>query len=243
MNPDLEKLIRLQRTENDIHAVESSLEEIPRQKASLDAELAEASQRLAEAREALATSQKNRRRQEGDLQDLENRRSKYKSQLMEVKTNKEYSAMLHEIEAVEREIRVLEDKILAELEEADELAAKLSNAERHLRATEERVHAACEGLDAEAAALERKREALVLERDTIAGALTEDLLSLFQRVARLRGGVAVALAREESCQVCHMRLRPQMFMDVKRNDAIHQCPSCSRILYFVPPIPVVVPEP
>ncbi|MBN2370226.1 MAG: hypothetical protein JXO72_07040 [Vicinamibacteria bacterium] len=243
MNPDLEKLIRLQQTENDIRAVEASLAEIPRQKASIDAELTEGGRRVAQEREALADSQKNRRRREGELQDLENRRSRYKGQLMEVKTNKEYSAMLHEIEAVEREVRGLEDLILADLEAADDLTASLSHMERLFHETEERARSAHDRLDVEAAALEKKRGALTVERDAIAGSLNADLLTLFQRVAHVRGGVAMAPAQEESCQVCHMRLRPQMFVDVKRNDAIRQCPSCSRILYFAPPVPVVVPEP
>jgi predicted nucleic acid-binding Zn-ribbon protein len=144
---------------------------------------------------------------------------------------------------VEREIRGLEDQILADLERADDLATEVSQMERLYRETEERSQAAHARLDAEAAALEREKKALLGEREAIASALAADLLSLFQRVARLRGGIAVAPAREESCQVCHMRLRPQMFVDVKRNDAIHQCPSCSRILYFTPPTPVVAPEP
>ena len=53
--------------------------------------------------------------------------------------------------------------------------------------------------------------------------------------------VAVAEAKDDTCQLCHVKLRPQMFVDVKLNDQLIQCPSCSRILYFEPEPPVVVP--
>src|SRR5207245_9226933 len=111
MNPDLERLIRLQRAETDLRRVEAELAEAPRHRAELDAALAAERARLEAARQELAGGQKSRRHHEADLQDLEAKRSRLKGQLMEVKTNKEYTAMLHEIEAVERDIRAREDQI------------------------------------------------------------------------------------------------------------------------------------
>ena len=60
------------------------------------------------------------------------------------------------------------------------------------------------------------------------------MLSIFELVSRRRNGVAVAEARDGICTICHVRLRPQVFNNVRRNDAIIQCDSCNRILYFVP---------
>jgi predicted nucleic acid-binding Zn-ribbon protein len=61
-------------------------------------------------------------------------------------------------------------------------------------------------------------------------------------VARLRG-VAVAEARDGMCQLCRVKLRPQMFVDLKRNEGIIQCPSCSRILFYEAPAPAATPGP
>jgi predicted nucleic acid-binding Zn-ribbon protein len=243
MLPELDKLIRLQQTENKIRSLEDSLQEIPGRLTAIEQALAVEQRLLQEANDNLVASQKSRRHQEGELQDLESRRSKYKTQLMEVKTNKEYSAMLHEIENVERDIRSLEDSILVELEAADDLTQRVVDEDRRFREIEERARLDRAALDQEAAALKDDKTALIHERDGIAATLGEELLSLFRRVAQHRNGVAVAEARDESCQVCHMRLRPQMFVDVKRNDAIIQCPSCSRILYFEPAAPAVLLEP
>jgi predicted nucleic acid-binding Zn-ribbon protein len=95
-------------------------------------------------------------------------------------------------------------------------------------------------LDDRAASLTRERERYASERDAVAATLSEEALTLFQRVAKLRGA-AVAEARDAMCQLCHMVLRPQMFVDLKRNEEIVQCPNCSRILYYAAPVPVASP--
>jgi predicted nucleic acid-binding Zn-ribbon protein len=236
MNPDLAKLIELQAAENQIRQVDLALQELPRQRAETDARLVEEREKLAAERERLASAQKSRRQNEAALQDLETRRSKYKNQLMEVKTNKEYQAMLHEIEGVEREIRGVEDRILESMEAAETLTAEIAGEEKVFAEAEARHKEAVRDLDQQTRRLDQERTRLVGERDGVAAGLPEELLARFQRVARLRG-VAVAEARDEMCLQCRVVLRPQMFVDLKRNDQIMECPSCSRILHFVPQTP------
>src|SRR5262245_44252294 len=227
MIPALDNLVRLQRAESDLRRAETDLQEVPRLKDELAARLAEERARLDAAREALANSQKGRRQFEGELQELESKRSKYKGQLMDVKTNKEYSAMLHEIEGVEREIRGREDRILEEMERAEALSAEVKAEEAEFKLLETRHQVDARQLEERAQTLTREREGRAVERDAAAATLSEDVLSLFQRVARLRG-MAVAEARDGMCQLCHVMLRPQMYMDLKRNESIVQCPACSR---------------
>src|SRR5262245_44037897 len=147
MIPALDNLVRLQRAESDLRRAETDLQEVPRLKDELAARLAEERARLDAAREALANSQKGRRQFEGELQELESKRSKYKGQLMDVKTNKEYTAMLHEIEGVERDIRAREDQVLAEMEKAESLTAEVKKEEAAFKAREERHRSDIRSLD------------------------------------------------------------------------------------------------
>jgi len=241
MDPDLEKLIRLQRAETDLHRVGAERAEIPKSRSALEDRLTQDKARLEGARAALEASQKRRRQHEGGLQDLETKRSKYKGQLMEVKTNKEYTAVLHEIENVEREIRALEDQTLLEMERAESLAADLKREEGNFKTAEEQGRAERGTLEASARRLEEEFRRLEGERDAVAATIPDDALALFQRVARLRG-VAVAEAGDGMCRLCHVRLRLQMYADLKKNEGIVQCPACSRILYYPPPVPAVSPE-
>jgi predicted nucleic acid-binding Zn-ribbon protein len=242
MNPRLERLIHLQRADSELKRTQEALAEVPRRKAELEAELAADRAHLDAARASLDESVKARRRHEGSLQDLEGKRSRYKGQLMEVKTNKEYTAMLHEIEAVEREIRGIEDQVLAEMEKAETLAASVKSEEVAFKSREERHRGDVRALDERAKALEADAARLTAERDDVAKGLDEDILELFGRISKLRGS-AMAEARDGMCQVCRVKLRLQFYSDLKRNEEIVQCPACNRILYYEPPVPVTVPEP
>ena len=243
MNPDLERLIRLQRAETDLRRVEAELAEVPRRRADLDAALGAEKARLESSRHELAGGQKARRQHEGELQDLEAKRSRLKGQLMDVKTNKEYTAMLHEIEAVERDIRAREDQILSEMERGESLAGEVKREEEAYRQAEEQHRAEGRALDERARALGEQAGRLGAERDAVAATVPTGVLELFHRVARLRGGVAVAQAQDGMCQVCHVKLRLQMYADLKRNEEIVQCPACNRILYYEPAPPAISPEP
>jgi predicted nucleic acid-binding Zn-ribbon protein len=240
MNPDLERIVRLQDADDALRAAETELEAVPRERAALDARLDEERRRLDTARQELDGCQSQRRKHEGELQDLEEKRSKYKSQLMEVKTNKEYTAMLHEIEAVERQISDIEDRILEALEGAEGLAETVKREESAFAEVEAVHRSEGEVLDRRQHEAEERAARLRKERDEAAAKLSEAHRELYQRVAKLRGA-AVTAASDGMCQGCHVKLRPQMFVDVRQNQKIVQCPSCSRVLYYEPPPPVEVP--
>lgn len=238
MHADLEKLIQLQHAESELRQVENELAEVPKHKEESDRRLKEERSRLDAAKESLAASQKARRQLESELQDLESKRSKYKGQLMDVKTNKEYTAMLHEIESVEREVRGREDLILVEMEKAESLGAEVKREEAAFKGIEEAFRAETKVLDEKAAVLQRKTAALAADRDAVAATVSASALELFHRIAKKRGS-AVAEVKDATCQLCHLKLRLQMFVELRHNEAIVQCPSCSRILYYEPaPTPV-----
>jgi predicted nucleic acid-binding Zn-ribbon protein len=95
---------------------------------------------------------------------------------------------------------------------------------------------------AESAELKATLERVAAERSEVVGSLTPQVLSTFELVSSRRNGIAVAEARDGICTICHVRLRPQVFNTVRRNEQIIQCDSCNRVLYFVP-ISAAVPTP
>lgn len=235
MLADLELLIHLQHLENAEDEARRTLEELPARQAALDERLAEAEARLNDAKQRLATSQTARRELEKELASVQGRLSKYKDQLMEVKTNKEYQAMQNEIATAEREVRTREDRILEHMEEAENLTRDIRDAESAFK--QERTGVADERraleelntrLDGEIARLGTEREAL---RPRVGG----DALRLFDHIARQRRGIAIVEARDGHCSVCHVRLRPQVFNEIRRNEKLIQCDSCMRLLYYAPP--------
>jgi predicted nucleic acid-binding Zn-ribbon protein len=240
MNADLEKLLSLHHIEMEIKRLDAESAEIPRLRDALEARVAGDRARLDAAREALETSQKVRRENETAVQDLEGKRSKYKGQLMEVKTNKEYTAMLHEIETVEREIRSREDLVLEEMERAESLTAEVEREQAAFGGVEEEARRESAELDARGARVADELERMRAEREKVAGTIPETPLGLYERVARLRG-TGMAEAREGVCQACHVKMRPQPWVELRQNEQLFQCEACSRILYYDPPPTVVEP--
>jgi predicted nucleic acid-binding Zn-ribbon protein len=242
MNPDLEKLVRLHRVDSELKLVESGLAAVPRLRQQIDDRLARDRAHLEAAKAALEGSQKARKQNEASVQDLETKRSKYKGQLMEVKTNREYTAVLHEIEGVERDIKAREDVILGEMEKAEALALDVKREEADFKAVEADAKKEKADIDARAATLAAETQRLAKERDEVAASVPEELLALYRRVAKQRG-TGVAEARDGMCQSCHVRMRIQIWVEVRKNDQIFQCESCSRVVFYEPPPPTVADLP
>ena len=242
MNAELEKLVRLHHAETELKRIESELAEVPRLLKDIEERLERDRSRLDGAKAALVASQKARKEHEGAVADLKGKLSKYKGQLMEVKTNKEYTAVLHEIEGVERDIRARDDLTFAEMEKEEVLAQDVKREEGEFKAVA--VDAAKEkaDLDARATALAAEASRQQAERDVVAASIPEDALDLYGRVAKQRGSGA-AEARDGVCQACHVRMRLQIWVEVKKNEQLLQCESCSRVLYYEPPPPTVSVEP
>lgn len=236
MHPDLEALLDLHRADVELARVGAELAELPKRKRAIEERIVAERSALDAAKARLEEIAKDRRRLEGEVQDLEARRSKYKGQLGEVKTNKEYTALLHEIESVEAQIRSREDTILDEMEKVEGGQASVKREESAFKEVEGERRKELRELDGRIADLEAERRKIAEARDTRASTVKADLLTEYQRIAKARGS-ALAEAKDGGCGACHVKLRAQVFLDAKRNDSIIACASCSRILYFDAPPP------
>jgi len=234
VNPDLERLIALQRLDTAADAARKKLADEPEREKAIDARLEGAKQRVASAKERLTENQHARRAIDKEVAVHQGRLSKFREQAMAVKTNQEYHAIQHEIAHALAEIKKHEDAMLERMLEADDLTAAVKKAETDLAAEQKAVDADRKAMKAEHGELQRSLEKMVEERAAIVGALDKQLLLVFDQVAKKRHGVAVAEAKNGICTICHVRLRPQVFNTVRRNESIVQCDSCQRVLYFVP---------
>ncbi|MDR1988902.1 MAG: C4-type zinc ribbon domain-containing protein [Acidobacteriaceae bacterium] len=234
MDADLERLIALQKLDSERHEAERRLAEEPDKITAIDATLESAKQVVADAKERLAENQNVRRAVEKDVAMHQGRLSKFREQAMAVKTNQEYHAIQHEIAFAQTEIKTLEDKLLEQMMSGDELATGVKAAEVALATAQKTAQSNKQALTAEHATLAASVESLNSQRATLVAAITPSTLAIFEMVAKRRHGVATAEAKDGICTICHVRLRPQVFNSVLRNNQILQCDSCQRILYFVP---------
>jgi hypothetical protein len=231
MNADLKKLIRLQEVDSAITEYQAKTDAFPARSRTLDEQLALALAGVDRVKEAIKASQAKRKEHETRVTDLEAKVSKYRDQLMSVRTNEEYKAMTREIEFGQEKITREEDEVLAIMEQAEELSEKLKAAEVVLADDQQMVVAERSRLAELNAKDAETLEAYRKERQELVEGITEEVLARYERVRKARGGVAIARASDEACVVCNVRMRPQRFQEVRRNDAIISCDSCGRFLY------------
>ena len=235
MHADIERLIALQQIDLSTRDAEQKLGAEAARVKALDGRLALAVAKVAAAKERIGQNGTTRRDIEKDITLHEGRLSKFREQGMKVKTNQEYHAIQHEIAFAQNEIKVHEDRMLERMMELDELNAALKTADTELASTLQSVESEKASIVTEHDVLRDLVEALTAERAGVVSSLSAEALTIFERVSGRRNGIAMSEARDGVCTLCHVRLRPQVFNTVRRNDAILQCDHCNRILYFVPP--------
>jgi predicted nucleic acid-binding Zn-ribbon protein len=169
-----------------------------------------------------------------DIQSLQQRISKYRDQSLDVKTNEQYKALMHEVSFAEQEIRIIEDKILEGMLDVEENEKKLKSAEAELKAETAEIEKEKSQARERTAEDEKRLAELNAQRNQLRGAIAGDVLRHYDRVLKLRR-TALAEARDHKCSACQVVLRPQVYNDVRTNEQVIICDSCQRILYYLPP--------
>jgi predicted nucleic acid-binding Zn-ribbon protein len=231
VNPDLRNLINLQDIDQKIINFRKQISEIPDKTRAYQAEF----QQLTKAHnEKVALSQelaKQRRAREADVEMMRTKLARLKGQLMTVKTNKEYTAMLHEIQAADDHIRAAEDGILDIMERMEAMESKLAQEDKELKAKEAELREQITKSEMAVPALEADVSGLCEQKIALESCIGAELLGRYRRIAEARKGIALAEAKDELCSACHVRIRPQVLADLLRTEEIHMCDSCSRILF------------
>jgi predicted nucleic acid-binding Zn-ribbon protein len=242
MSPDLERLIQLQHLETIIADARAAIALHPQKLSALDAKLSEAKAAVDSAKEQLKANGDRRRELEKDVAVYQGRLTKFKDQLSQVKTNREYTAMQHEIATAQTDLGAVEEKVLERMLEADDINAASKRAEAALAARSKEIEAEKKTLNEALVSTEASLKESTDARAALVKALEPRLLALFEQVARARKGIAICSAtRDGLCSVCHVRLRPHVFQQIRQNDSIIQCDSCQRVLYWIPPPSPVEP--
>ena len=232
MNTHLQLLIAFQHLDSKIIQLQERTHQIPESIEELNTTLDESREKLEEAETFLGEKNARRRDLELDVEALRGKLSKYRSQLTEVKTNKEYQAVLHEIATAEGEITTKEDQILEGMmviEEKEQLGETLRKEFGH---KEKELLQKRSELEKFAAEAQTQIDDLENEKSQLGTQIPDELSQQYGKIATARNGLALAEAKDQSCQACHVKLRPQLFAELKTKQEIITCENCNRFLYW-----------
>jgi hypothetical protein len=207
------------------------LESIPRLIEDIDRKIKAGSQAVADAKDKLAVNQKARRDLEASVKDVKVKIAKFKRQLGEVKTNKEYTVLLHEIEESQREVDAVEERIISEMLTADDIDEEIRSATRRQNKEHETLRADQAVLELKKREMESRRDALIAEREALVPLIPADQMKLYMSMFNKKNGTALSAVKGEFCSLCHVRIRPQMLNEIRDKSKIYLCENCGRILY------------
>ncbi len=238
MDQQLQVLIDLQALDTKIAGLEGELARLPGQIEAIGAAVAAARTSVETLKGKLDTTKKDIRAKEKDLEVSAVKRQKSEARLYEVKTNKEYSAVLVEIEEIKQEKARIEEEILSLMETQERLVVEVRDAEVTLKAREAQGQRDEAQIRARLASVEAELQGLRGERGSLSRELPKELLADYEKFLRHRGGLAVAQVLQVEgasiCAGCRMTLTPQRLQEVKQQSALLTCESCGRFLYWLP---------
>ncbi|HEV2667622.1 MAG TPA: C4-type zinc ribbon domain-containing protein [Blastocatellia bacterium] len=232
MNPELSHLISLQDVDVEIKRLAEEIESLPTRSDELERQFAESVKEHLGAKRELEDAQAARKRLEGELEHEQQKHQKFKNDLMKATNEREYTTAVREIDVARKAVSALETDVLKLMERIEKLEAQVVAAEPEMESRRVEIDSQLKEWLAAADANRQRLDALRAERGARMQALGPAARATYERLSRMRSGFALAEARDYSCMACRMKIRPQVFADIRRGDTIITCESCGRILYF-----------
>src|ERR1700735_2414124 len=213
MLPDIENLLKLQGADKEIRRLQNEIAEFPKRVAVIELKLAGTKTQLEKAQAAIKADEASRRKHDATIAELRGKISKYRDQSLDVKTNDQYKALLHEIQFAEKEIAATEDKILELMVNADARDKEVKAAQAELKAEAAEIEK--EKIEARQRTTEDEKQLAEwrAKRDQIRTGVNDDLLRHYERVSKFRGS-GISEVRDQQCMACPVKLRPQTYNEV-----------------------------
>lgn len=230
MLPEIERLLVLQDRDRKIRTLKLEQKAAPLERKDLDNKLSAVNIALDTAKLRSKENEVERKKLEIEAQTRRDQIARFQTQKFQTRKNEEFQAFNNEITRFEGEVRVLEDRELELMENAEKLKAIAVEAEKNAQATRSSVDRQLKDLDAKAQALQAQLDEHARERDAFASAIDEDLIDTYQRLFTNKNEAVVPL-EHDVCTGCHVKVIAQTAVSVKGGRSIVHCENCGRILY------------
>ena len=231
----IKDLIKLQKIDSQLAEIEELLGDLPvkvtdlkNKEDSLTSDFERGKVRLKE----IALEQ---HKTEMNLAEFKEKIDKLKDQLFLVTNNKQYDALMSEIDHLKADMDRSETTELELLEEKDQLAEQVKSQEQSLESLSKDLSSKRVNLEQALAASSSEKKDLESRREETAKDLSASVLARYNRILSARNGLAVVSLEGRSCGGCGAALPPQLVAEVKTLMTIQNCSICTRFLFWEKP--------
>lgn len=232
MKEQIRLLLELQNKDHAIDRLRRQMREGPERLQELAGELQRLEDNLEDDKKRVQEFKKAQRQHEAEIEDAIAHIKKSRGRLLNIKNNKEYRALIREIEGTERGNADKEDKVLACLEQLEQLNKQIEAREKDLSAMRDHIKSEEITTAKEAAHVEKELSDMDGFKAELRQSIDSQLIVKYEQIKAWSGGIAVALVNNATCSECHLSIPPQMYNELQRQDALKFCPNCQRIIYW-----------
>jgi predicted nucleic acid-binding Zn-ribbon protein len=183
---------------------------------------------------SLVEKEKLRADKDRFFQDEGKKAMEKRMRMNRIKNVKELQALQREIDLMRQANGDLEDELIRIMQEIDAVKAQIQTKEAEMAAMQEDWLKKQKELEQEIHGIDEAVSEAATRRQTSASQVTRDLISRYELIFSRRGGTAVVEVNAGICQGCFMNIPPQLWNEIIRNEKLHLCPSCQRILFVRP---------
>lgn len=232
MEKDLSLLLSLQEIDDHLGELERSRIYLPEMIHNLEQEISDLENSIEESNTVSKESELEQKSLELEIETNKQELEKYQGQMKVIKTNKEYDALIGEIDNKKREIADKEERVLTLMSQIDEHSEKLTELNDSLKESRENNADQLTTLRAQETNLQAKIDEKMEGRKNIAKDINRQIIGIYERVRKGKGGLVVVPVRKKSCGGCFKQIPPQRIQEIRRGDRIFACESCGRIVIW-----------
>jgi predicted nucleic acid-binding Zn-ribbon protein len=231
LKEQLRNLLQLQAIDTEIYNLRAEKEAKPQEIKALDDAFQAKKQGMADLEKKSLDIQKQKKDKELELASKEEAAKKLQTQLYSLKTNKEYQAMLQQINDAKADGSVIEDQILALLDQVDQVKSETENEKQALQQEEKKFNEVKKRIQDRVKEIDDRLATLDGQRNQVIPNIDKKILAQYERILTNRDGLAIVGVKDNSCQGCNMFVPPQVINLIKMYERIITCEVCNRILY------------
>jgi uncharacterized protein len=244
MSQYLETIVELQDALNQLREAEQRLNSIPDWMRELHDEHSSTKAEIDTIQEAVDEAARERRTAEAAASDAQEKLKKYQQQINRVSTQREYGALLQEIDTVKTQISSSEEQALSSLDRHEKAQKELEERTESFQELARRYASELARWESEKPGVANQVQELKALIAALRGKLPRPVVSQFDRILLRHPNSALAAIRlierpgkgqrEWACTSCNYRVRPQSVVEIRNGNSLVQCDSCKRILYVEP---------
>jgi len=228
----IQSICKLQEIDSQYESIGNQLQSSPASIIDLEQELSELQKILENAENQLNICEKKQRTYESDIKDNEQHIKRSREKTQSIKSNKEYQALLKEIEETEKKNVVLEEEVLKCMYEKEGATQILNKEKDKVQSLQETLASEKKVYEARRKEIEQQYEKLANEKKIFEVELPKNIKKRYDYLRKVSNGVAVGFVEKGTCSACHTIIPPQYVIELRKSKEINYCMTCQRFLIW-----------